>query len=497
MNTENKRQFSPEDFQLNSKDGPPPRSTERDLDNSLYHSLLDQEEYTLDNRGVVMSSNLEAVCITGYEEWEVIGKHFSMFYSNEDNEANQPMLDLCRTAENGQDHIMGWRLTKNKKRFWADIKIYSLLDTDDFVRGFKMILLDAGHPVAPNSRLKRLRNEYLNLFNNSLIGIFKFNFENSNLLLMNKKAREIFDCENSTAVWFKHFFQDEGIFDKLYDQIKLKRKVLGFEFQLKKASNEVSWVSVSCRYFAEGNFVEGIVTDITQQKIHLLELVRLNQELDRFTYHASHDLRAPLTTILGLVNLIKLEEPSLEVNRFSTLIQDRISHMDNLLKDLVSITNNKNIEVTCSPIDFDSAVKLTLDEFKRVYPNVRVFFEKKEACQLYSDPIRIKVILRHLISNGLMHQNPDSKNPTLKITIETNEESSIIIIEDNGVGILPEYHDRVFEMFFKGAASTKGTGLGLFIVKSSVQKLQGTISLKSEPQKGSVFTVQIPNLIED
>jgi PAS domain S-box-containing protein len=498
MNSEKKNPFPPEDSHPNSEEIPLPRSTRQDLDNALYHTLLDQEEFTFNTHGIVMSSNLEAVCITGYEEWEVIGKHFSLFYSPEDIEANQPTLDLTRAADNGLIHILGWRLKKNEKRFWAEITFQALLDTEKHVRGFKMTLQDAGHRVAANSRFKRLRNEYLNLFNNSFIGIYKYSFEDSCLLLMNRKAREIFDRDRAYSVYFKLLFEKEEEYEKLLGQLRMKRKVLDFEFQLKRRAGEKErWVSVSCRHFSEGNFVEGIVTDITQHKTHVLELERLNHELDGFTYHASHDLRAPLTTILGLVNLIKLEEPSLEVNRFTTMIQDRIFHLDSILKDLVSITNNNNTDVSYGSVDYESTVKLILGEFKRIYSSVRVSFEKKEVCQLYSDPVRVKAILRHLISNGMMHQNPESKNPTLNIFIETNDQRSVIVVEDNGVGILPEYREQIFEMFFRGTVSTKGTGLGLFIVKSSVSKLHGTIEVKSEYGKGSVFTVILPNHLND
>ncbi len=471
----------------------PPPSTEQDYYNSLFNTLLDQEEFTFNTVGVIMSSNLEAVCITGYEEWEVIGKHFSIFYTQKDVELNQPSLDLNRAQENGIVTVSGWRVKKKDKEFWADIKIQVLLSSEGETSGYKMTLHDAAHQMASNSRLKRLRNEYLNLFNNSFIGIYKFRFEDSCFLLLNEKATEILDCASPEPVYFYQLFEDATEYEKLKDSLKLKRKVLGFEFQLKKDSPNERWVSISCRHFSEGNFVEGIVIDITQNKKHILELERLNQELDGFTYHASHDLRSPLTSILGLLNLIELEKPSNRVSQYASMIQDRIFHLDNILKDLVSITYNSKSDIQYVIIDFDKEIKLVLTEFQTQFDRVQVFFEKRESCVLYSDLIRVRALLRNLISNGLTHQDPFSVSPFLKIVIETNTKQSVISFEDNGLGISAEYSDRIFDMFFRASADAKGSGLGLFIAKSIVTKLNGTISVRSEIGKGSVFTVVLPN----
>ncbi len=469
----------------------PPASTEQDRFNSLFNILRDYEEFTLNIHGMVRSSNLEAVHISGYEEWEVIGKPFAMFYTLQDCEAGKPEADLKRAVENGRIHLAGWRVKKKGKNFWAKTKIQALFSEEGAHTGFKVTVRDASHNVLYNYRVKNIRNEYLALFNNSFIGIFKYRFDDGRVLIMNEKAVDILDCDSAQTVFFNELFREPNQYMSLTRELMRYGKADGFEFQL-AGENDTRWVTISCKHFSEGNFVEGIVHDITQSKKQVIELQRLNHELDQFIYHASHDLRSPLTSILGLVNLIHLEKPTPTIASYANMIQERMLHLDTLLKDIVAVTDHNRESVTREVVNLEDEIALVLKELCPTYPQVHVWMAITERVPLCTDGKRLRVILRHLISNGLKFHNRTIANPTLKIEAEVSVTQTRLVVEDNGIGIPQEYQKGIFELFFKAAAGS-GSGLGLYLVKQLVTELGGSIQLASVEGGGATFSVLLPN----
>lgn len=470
----------------------PSFSNERDT--SLFNILRGFEEFVLTSEGMIISSNLEAVNVTGYEEWEVIGSHLSVFYTADQNQSNKAVADLHTAAEKGQVVIHDWRVKKRNTKFWAKMKITALYNNVKQVVGYKVVLKDTTHKALYNHRVKRIKDEYLNLFNNSYTGIFKFRIHDFQLLLLNEKATEIIGQEEYNELTFQQLFVQKEIFDEFVQRLHDDKKVEGFEFQICKAGREERWVSASCRYFHEHGFVEGILIDVTDNKKQMLELQRLNHELDQFIYHASHDLRSPLTTILGLVNLISLDGPSALTAKYSELIAERVHHLDGLLKDLVSITYNNKTHLQAETINFDVEIRTILREFHHQYNHVQAFLTIEGSYEFATDPVRFRTIVRNLISNALKYHNPHIVTPFLKIGIRNKEDHAVITVEDNGIGIENEHLFKIFGMFFRATEKSKGTGLGLYIVKSMVDKLGGQIEVKSKHEEGTTFSIELPRL---
>jgi PAS domain S-box-containing protein len=454
---------------------------------SLCNILRGYEEFILDREGRIISSNLEAVNITGYEEWEVMGKHFSIFYSNEDKQAFRPAEDLKTAEELGRVLYSGWLVKKKGVSFWAKVRINVLRDAAGSLTGYRMVVKDTTHNALYGYRVKQVRDEYLNLFNNSFIGIFKFRVSDFNVLVLNDKATSLLGKKETEEITFDSFFKDPVRFKQFIDLLHEKESIENFEVEI---VNGV-WVSICCRYFINAGFVEGVLSDITQQKKQLVELQRLNHEIDTLVYHASHDIRAPLTTILGLTHLITLDNPTSTTGEYNSMIQEQIRHLDSLLKSLVNITYNNKTELRCEHIDFEQEVGTILREFRPQYPAVKVITEYEGGGKLFSDLSRVSIVLKNLIGNAFRYHNQQIENPCVKININSQGEKTIITIADNGIGIDKPYLEKIFSMFFK--AERGSTGLGLYIVKSVVDKLGGTLGVESERWKGSMFTVVLPN----
>jgi PAS domain S-box-containing protein len=452
---------------------------------SRYNIARGYEEFILDREGRIISSNLEAVNITGYEEWEVIGKHFSILYTNDDKHAFRPAEDLKTAEELGRVLYSGWLAKKKGISFWAKVRIQVMRNKLNAIAGYRMVVKDATNNAIYGYRVKQIRDEYLNLFNNSFIGIFKIRVCDRKVLVLNDKAVEMLGRGEQEDITFDTFFKDPSIFKSFIDTVQEKESIENFEVEI---VNGV-WVSICCRYFNQGGFVEGVLSDITQQKKQLVELQRLNNEIDTLIYHASHDIRAPLTTILGLTHLITLDNPTRITAEYNIMIQEQIRHLDYLLKSLVNISFNNQTDVHLEPISFEREVEVILREFRQLYPTVKVITEYEGSTPFFSDVSRICIILKNLIGNAFRYNNQQPDNAWVRIKISCHTDKTTIAVEDNGIGIDAKYLQKIFSMFFK--AERGSTGLGLYIVKAIVEKLGGHLEVHSERWKGSTFKVEL------
>lgn len=246
--------------------------------------------------------------------------------------------------------------------------------------------------------------------------------------------------------------------------------------------------------------------DITQQKKteDILkdqndELTKINSELDRFVYSASHDLRAPLMSVKGLLNMIKVDPEKGNTVKYMELIEKSVHKLDNFISDIIQYSKNSRIDLLVREIDFHELLEESISSLKYMEgaEKVRSIRNIDANCSFYSDPSRLLMVFNNIISNAVRYRDKWKDDSFLQIDIQTTAESARIKFSDNGIGIAKEYIDDVFKMFYRATTESKGSGLGLYIVKSAVEKLQGTIEVQSEFGQGTIFTIEIPNLSAD
>jgi PAS domain S-box-containing protein len=226
------------------------------------------------------------------------------------------------------------------------------------------------------------------------------------------------------------------------------------------------------------------------------ELIKINSELDRFVYSASHDLRAPLMSVKGLLNMIKLDPDKKNTEHYLNLIEQSVAKLDNFILDIINYSRNSRMEVKAKEIDFNMMVQECIDalRFMDGAEQVRSIIEINATTPFYSDYSRLQIIFNNIISNAVRYRDPWKEDSFLRIRIETTSKEAKIIFADNGVGIAEEYVESIFKMFFRANADSKGSGLGLYIVKGVIEKMDGTIQVQSKLGEGTIFTVNIPNL---
>lgn len=226
------------------------------------------------------------------------------------------------------------------------------------------------------------------------------------------------------------------------------------------------------------------------------ELIKSNQELDKFVYSVSHDLRAPLTSMLGLIDISEdgNEDPFIAKNL--GLLKASINKLDGFIGDILNYSRNSRLEVTMEEINFQEMIEGIISDHRymnRDKRNVDITINVSNDATFISDRHRLNIILNNLISNAIRYQNPKSTNPFINIKVESTDIETAIVIEDNGVGVKKELQSKIFEMFYRVSQSSEGSGLGLYIAKQAIEKLNGRIDLVSELGKGTSFAVRLPN----
>ncbi len=228
------------------------------------------------------------------------------------------------------------------------------------------------------------------------------------------------------------------------------------------------------------------------------ELVKINQELDSFVYNISHNLRAPLMSVLGLLNVAQLDESENEGPRskYLPMMEQSILKLDETLREILDYSRNSRGEVTSNKVDFK---QLLADCFDRVkYMKGSDVIEKRidieESFSFCSDVYRLSVIFNNLISNSIKYRDVIKSLSAIDIKVIVNESTAIIYYRDNGIGIDSEHLPRIFDMFFRATTKSEGAGLGLYLVKETVEKLKGKIELASTLGEGVSFTIEIPNM---
>jgi PAS domain S-box-containing protein len=236
--------------------------------------------------------------------------------------------------------------------------------------------------------------------------------------------------------------------------------------------------------------------DITERKRAENELIRTNFELDTFVYRASHDMRAPLRSVLGLVNLIKIENDESQKNEYLRLIEKSVDRLDSFFADLLSFSRNSRLDLAKDQINFHKLVKDCWNDLQYLdnAPHIQLVKDIRVQDPFYSDASRIEIILQNLFSNAIKYHKAVSGSQ-VRISIRANGNQARIVVEDNGKGIEDQYIDKIFDMFFRASLGTHGSGLGLYITKQVVEKLGGSISVQSEFGSGTQFVITIPSYV--
>lgn len=286
--------------------------------------------------------------------------------------------------------------------------------------------------------------------------------------------------------------------------VALSQRERAFSAVLGVAARKVNWylliANICCIIVIAGSiamYVVIAVNKLAQSRQELenknKELADANKELDTFIYSLSHDLRAPIASIKGLVYVARMEQQQSAVKEHLVSIDDLAARQDAFIKEIIDFFRNRRQSVSMSNVSLDSIIDHVIINNRHSCDAQDVAINKQvDVDMIYGDELRLKMILNNLVSNSIKYSDEHKPLKTVSVITRHNGDCVDIIVADNGVGINQEYHSKIFDMFFVTPNNNRGTGLGLYILKQNVEKLRGNVHVDSEVGRGTRVTVSLP-----
>jgi signal transduction histidine kinase len=225
------------------------------------------------------------------------------------------------------------------------------------------------------------------------------------------------------------------------------------------------------------------------------ELSKRNTELDNFVYSVSHDLRAPIASVLGLINLARKDKDRNMKDTYLEMINNSALQQDHFIKEILDQSRNSRLDVKREEILFQPIIDETFSQLSFATPTgkaVEKIISVQQEKPFYCDRWRLKVILNNIISNAIRYRN--GRDPVIKVNVDVTAHGAQLSIEDNGKGIAKEHLKNVCRMFYRATDDGAGSGLGLYIVKEAIDKLNGSIKIDSVEGQGTTVKLSIPEV---
>ncbi|MBE0432141.1 PAS domain S-box protein [candidate division WOR-3 bacterium] len=369
-----------------------------------------------------------------------------------------------------------------------------------------------------HTRLKASEEKFRNLFQHSNEAIFILDL-NGRVLDANQKLLALFGYRPSEIAAVTIYDLVDAAEESRYRSALQALTGEGsavFEIDLKRKNGQIFPAEVSASTFAIGRakVVQGVVRNISERKRaeeelrkyrkHLEafvaqrtdQLEAANKELESFAYSVSHDLRAPLRAMEGFANALledyadRLDETGRD---YARRVVAAAEHMDILIQDLLSYSRLSRSELKPAAVDLDSVLGEVMHQFsadiEKTSAQIRI---ERPLPAVMGDHATLVNVLSNLLSNAIKFVEPGVR-PRINIRAEETGTRVRLWVEDAGIGIAPEYHDRIFRIFerLQGVEKYPGTGIGLAIVKKGLERMGGQVGVDSAPGRGSKFWIEL------
>ncbi len=455
----------------------------------------------IDNENRIRFANRKFTETTGFNEDELKGVDFSTLLIAEDPYHGRNIVgELLSREEPVEIHLK----TKSGQIVWFRLKASPLMDENGAVAGSLLTHTEITAQKQAEQTIRKHEQDYKNLLetmNEGLIyldpsGLLKF--ANQRFLTMTG-----LDLNESLNKRIPHFVLPETLLDLMIEEAcsakSNSEQAYQYEIQISSTNGEKKWCMINCSLICDEirKFNGLLVTyfDITDRKSTEDKLQLAERELNTFIYKSSHDLKGPLSSILGLLNLLE-KEPETMNNPCVKMIRQSAGKADRMLNEMLNVVRIKREKIYPETIDFRSDISevvqslRTSDAFYDVRRDI-VIESKKE---LRTDKKLLQLVMHNLMDNAIKYRDPEKKDAFVAVFIRDYMHGVRIEIEDNGCGFKDSTKGNIFNMFNRGSYNADGNGLGLYVVKNAVDRLGGYIELSCTEGENTRFTMFLPDL---
>jgi PAS domain S-box-containing protein len=513
-------------------------STIRDIsDKKKYEEKLQRSESF--TRGILdsLSSHIvvidrEGTIITVNEAWNSFAESNRDPLNNSNSGIGSNYFDVCKKAaatgdEDAQKTLEGLQDVLNNKKsvFYLEYPCHSIAEQRWFaLRAVRfnsetpMIVIshqNITQRVLAVNETKKLANQIIEISSSVPGAVYQFQMRPDGSFAFPYISKGF---EDLTGVHPDKIYHDaslafatvisEDVFDMMNSIYHSANTMTPWLFVFRivhPADKKVKWIrgnSIPSKA-DDGSVVwNGTMIDISDVKIIEEQLIRnnrelkkTNEELDRFVYSTSHDLRSPLTSVLGLADIIAEESTEENTLTHIEMIRNRIIRLDAYIRNILSYSKNNRTEVSIAKLNIEQIIHDSIDYLKnaREHSDIQFTVDIKSTHPLHSDAARLTTIIENVIGNSLKYHKKNVEGRYVKVMGEINKNICVLSIEDNGIGIDPIHQKRIFDMFYRITGNVPGAGIGLYLAKEMVEKLDGEISVTSIPGEKTTFTIKFKN----
>ncbi len=471
----------------------------------LINSVKDYAIFMLNPQGYISTWNTGAEKLKGYSKEEIINQHFSIFYPEEALKRNHPSYELKVAKKEGKFEEEGWRVRKDGSQFWANVVISAIYDNNEFI-GFSKVTRDL-------TERKKLQDELSESEEQSRLlitavkdyAIFLLTPEGK-IATWNEGAKRIkgYEAEEIIGCHFSQFYPAEVVSTQ-YPEFELAKALEDGRFEdegwrVRKDGSQF-WANVTITPIYNHQNQHIGYTKITRDLSERIrneaimrknkELHKVNTDLDNFVYTASHDLRSPITNLEGLLSLVeRIISPKLNEaeNQIIEKMNASLLRLQNTIGSLIEVTKaQKNLEEIEEVVSFKVVLEEIKEEISPLLTSTKaIISENLQVRELTFAKASLRSIIYNLLSNAIKYRSPE-RQAEVKVSTYREEGQVILCIKDNGLGLSKFHQEKLFTMFKRFHTHVEGTGIGLYIVKRTIENYGGKIQVKSKLNEGTEF----------
>lgn len=491
---------------------------DHNLLNYLIRGVKDYAIFALDPDGIIITWNIGAERAKGYTAEEIIGKHFSTFYTEEAKASKHPEFELVEALKNGSYEEEGWRVRKDGSLFWAQVTITALYDDDGRHIGFAKVTRDLSERKtleAESLHQKKQLQESENAFR-EIVNVVKdyaiFMLSPDGIIKTWNSGAERIKGYKAREIIGKHFsiFYPEAVKKSKHLEFELQEAVSNGSYEeegwrIRKDGSQF-WASVTITSVMEDGKLSGFIKvsrDLTEKKLLETQLeeardqaILANQLKSKFVANVTHEIRTPLSGIIGLSQLIaENDDIPGDVQDSGKRIFEASGNLLGLLNDLLDFAKLEagKIDLDEKPYAiaqlFDEVKGLTETKAKSKSLKIRTTIDEALPTVIILDATKVRQILLNLVHNSIKFTEAGG----IEIAADKIDDSIVFSVTDTGIGVSEDVQSKLFAPFTQGHDATfGGTGLGLSICRQFVELMGGKIDMVSELGRGTSVSFSLP-----
>ncbi|MCF0063753.1 PAS domain S-box protein [Dyadobacter chenwenxiniae] len=492
----------------------------------MVEAVKDYSIFMLDPQGHIITWSDGGGLIQGYAESEVLGKHFSIFYTATDLIDKKPDRELEIARQTGAYREEGWRVKKGGSLFWASVVLTALFNNQNKLIGYSKVTMDLTRRLQNEESLRQSEARYRSLVEQvGDYGIFMLDTK-GRICSWNEGAKRIkgYTAQEVIGKYFSIFYPEEDILSgKPARELRIARATGKYEeegWRLRKDGSRFWANIVITAVYDTERLLTGfskVTRDLTERKLaeqglqersnEYRQLVQelmttnnalsaVNHELEEFTAIVSHDLKEPVRSVKSYLYLIEQQIAQQKYEAIGSSVLKSIKgtqRMQDLIDNLLQYSQVSKTDLKREKLDLDDVVAEALLNLDDAIRKSGAQISKDMTTQgLFGDRVQLAQMFQNLLANALKFT--DGKTPEVSIRSWPESDVLRIVVTDNGIGIAEQHLEKVFGVFKKLHFASKypGTGMGLAICKKVVERHNGKIWAESSPGQGTSFHIMIP-----